>query len=143
VKGLDERRSPAMLHRLAGLVPDHTTRMGPPIRHLTKLLERTDAATKILLIISDGRPFDLDYGQQYGDDHTMRYAVGDTARALTEARDQDVQPYLITVDPAGADYLGAMCDPREYHVITNAYDLPAALASLYLTARGSRKLESR
>jgi hypothetical protein len=135
VKGLDERRSPAVLHRLAGLMPDHTTRMGPPIRHLTSLLERADAATKVLLIISDGRPYDLDYGQQYGDEHVLAYAVGDTARALAEARERGVQPYLITVDPAGADYLGAMCDPREYHVITDAYDLPAALASLYLVAR--------
>ncbi|MFI5894649.1 nitric oxide reductase activation protein NorD [Actinoplanes sp. NPDC051513] len=137
VKDLDERRTPAMLHRLAGLVPDHTTRMGPPIRHLTARLRRHDAATKILLIISDGRPYDLDYGQQYGDDQVLGYAVGDTARALAEARDAGVRPYLITVDPAGADYLGTMCSPREYHVIADAMGLPEALASLYLVARNA------
>lgn len=137
VKGLDERRSPAVLHRLAGLTPDHTTRMGPPIRHLTSLLEKADASTKLLLIVSDGRPYDLDYGQQYGDEAVLRYAVGDTAQALAEARRRGVRPYLITVDPAGADYLGAMCDPREYHVIADAHDLPAALASLYLVARST------
>ena len=38
VKDLDERRTPAMLHRLEGLTPDHTTRMGPAIRHLTARL---------------------------------------------------------------------------------------------------------
>jgi hypothetical protein len=135
VKDLDERRSPAVLHRLAGLTPDHTTRMGPPIRHLTTRLERADASTKVLLIVSDGRPYDLDYGQQYGDDAVLRYAVADTARAMAEARARGVRPYLITVDPAGADYLREMCDPREYHVIADAYDLPAALASLYLVAR--------
>ena len=137
VKDLDERRTPAMLHRLAGLVPDHTTRMGPPIRHLTSLLRRSDAATKILLIVSDGRPYDLDYGQQYGDAAVLSYAVGDTARALEEARTAGVRPYLVTIDPAGGDYLGDMCDPREYHVITNALDLPDALTSLYLVARGA------
>jgi nitric oxide reductase activation protein len=89
----------------------------------------------VLLIISDGRPYDLDYGQQYGDDAVLRYAVADTARAMAEARARGVRPYLITVDPAGADYLGAICDPREYHVIADAYDLPEALASLYLVAR--------
>jgi nitric oxide reductase NorD protein len=135
VKDLDERRSPAMLHRLAGLTPDHTTRMGPPIRHLTSLLARSAASTKVLLIVSDGRPYDLDYGQQYGDEAVMRYAVADTARAMAEARARGVRPYLITVDPAGADYLGGICDPREYHVIADAYDLPAALGSLYLVAR--------
>jgi nitric oxide reductase NorD protein len=135
VKDLDERRSPAVLHRLAGLTPDHTTRMGAPIRHLTDVLSRAAASTKVLLIISDGRPYDLDYGQQYGDEAVMRYAVADTARALAEARRRGVRPYLITVDPAGADYLGAMCDPREYPVIGDAWDLPAALAGLYLVAR--------
>jgi nitric oxide reductase activation protein len=137
VKDLEERRSPAMLHRLAGLTPDHTTRMGPPIRHLTSMLERSEASTKILLIISDGRPYDLDYGQQYGDDAVLTYAVADTARALDEARSRGVRPYLITVDPAGGDYLSEMCDPQEYHVITDARDLPAALAELYLVARAA------
>jgi nitric oxide reductase NorD protein len=135
VKDLDERRTPAMLHRLAGLTPDHTTRMGPPIRHLTSLLRRSPAATKILLIVSDGRPYDLDYGQQYGDSAVLSYAVADTARAMREAREAGVRPYLVTIDPAGGDYLADMCDPQEYHVISNALDLPGALASLYLVAR--------
>jgi hypothetical protein len=137
VKGLDERRTPAMIHRLAGLVPDHTTRMGPPIRHLTSLLRGSDAATKILLIVSDGRPYDLDYGQQYGDAAVLSYAVADTARAMREARQVGVRPYLVTIDPAGGDYLAGMCDPQEYHVINNALDLPGALASLYLVARAA------
>jgi nitric oxide reductase NorD protein len=137
VKDLDERRSPAIRHRMEGLVPDHTTRMGPAIRHLTARLERTDAVTKLLLIISDGRPYDLDYGQQYGEDAILDYALADTARALAEARLRGVRPYLITVDPGGGDYLSRMCDPREYHVISDARDLPRSLAELYAVARGN------
>jgi nitric oxide reductase activation protein len=109
--------------------------MGPPIRHLTSILARSEASTKILLVISDGRPYDLDYGQQYGDDAVLTYAVADAARAMDEARARGVRPYLITVDPAGGDYLSEMCDPQEYHVITDARDLPAALGQLYLVAR--------
>jgi nitric oxide reductase NorD protein len=143
VKDLAERRSPAMLHRLEGLRPDHTTRMGPAIRHLTWRLERESAATKVLLIVSDGRPFDLDYGQQYGESAIMEYAIADTARAMDEARAHGVRPYLITVDPAGGDYLSRMCDPREYHVISDARDLPAALAELYVVARADRSSPAR
>jgi nitric oxide reductase NorD protein len=139
VKDLDERRTPAMLHRLEGLVPDHTTRMGPAIRHLTARLARADAATKVLLVVSDGRPFDLDYGQQYGDSAVLGYAVADTARALAEARERGVRPYLVTVDPAGGDYLSEMCDPREYHVIADARDLPKALGQLYAVARAEAR----
>ena len=135
VKDLDERRTPAMMHRLQGLVPDHTTRMAPAIRHLTSRLERCDAATKVLLVVSDGRPYDFDYGQQYGESAILDYALADTARALAEARTRGVRPYLVTVDPAGGDYLGRMCDPREYHVIKDARDLPESLAQLYVVAR--------
>jgi hypothetical protein len=135
VKELDERRSPTMLHRLQGLRPDHTTRMAPAIRHLARRLESHPAATRIMLIISDGRPFDLDYGQQYGDSAVVSYALADTGRALDEARRRGVWPYLITVDPEGNDYLGDICEPAEYHVIADPRDLPAAVGELYRVAR--------
>lgn len=136
VKELDERRSLTMLHRLQGLRPDHTTRMAPAIRHLTRRLESYAAASKIMLIVSDGRPFDFDYGQRYGDDAVVSYALADTARALTEARRRRVWPYLVTVDPEGGDYLADICEPAEYHVIANPRDLPAAVGELYRIARG-------
>ena len=137
VKDLDERRSPAVLHRLEGLVPDHTTRMAPAIRFLTDRLLRFDAATRILVVVSDGRPFDLDYGQQYGEQMILPYALADTGRALAEARRRGVQPYMITVDPAGEDYLGEICRRQEYHVIGNPRDLPESVAQLYLVARSA------
>lgn len=135
VKDVAERHTRAVWQRLGGLVPDHTTRMGPAIRHLTHRLQAVDAATKLLIVISDGRPFDIDYGQQYGDESILTYAVGDTAKALDEARTRGVHPYLITVDPDGDDYLAGVCDPRGYHVIADATDLPEALAELYVAVR--------
>jgi nitric oxide reductase activation protein len=135
VKELRERFSAATLRRLASLVPDHTTRMAPAIRHITEQLDRYDARTRILVVVSDGRPFDIDYGHAYGERALLPYAVADTAKALAEARRRGVRPYLITVDPAGNDYLGAMCEEREYNVITDARDLPESLAQLYLVAR--------
>jgi nitric oxide reductase NorD protein len=135
VKDVEERHTPTVWRRMGGLVPDHTTRMGPAIRHLSRRLQAVDAATKLLIVISDGRPFDIDYGQQYGDEGILAYAVGDTAKALDEARTSGVHPYLITVDPDGDDYLAGACDPRGYHVIAEAADLPEALAELYVAVR--------
>lgn len=139
VKEPEEARSATTLHRLQGVRPDHTTRMAPAIRHLTRRLERHAAASRLMLIVSDGRPFDLDYGQQYGDDEVVAYALADTGRALAEARRAGVWPYLITVDPDGGDYLADICDPREYHVINDPRDLPAALGELYVVARRDRR----
>jgi nitric oxide reductase NorD protein len=135
VKDMAERHTRTVWQRLGGLVPDHTTRMGPAIRHLARRLQTVDAATRLLVVISDGRPFDIDYGQQYGDEGILAYAVGDTAKALDEARTSGVHPYLITVDPDGDDYLAGACDPRGYHVIAEATDLPEALAELYVAVR--------
>jgi hypothetical protein len=135
VKDVGERRTRTVWRRLSGLEPDHTTRMGPAIRHLARRLQAVEAATKLLIVISDGRPFDIDYGQQYGDEGILGYAVGDTARALDEARASGLHPYLITVDPDGDDYLAGACDPRGYHIIAEATDLPEALAELYVAVR--------
>jgi Mg-chelatase subunit ChlD len=139
VKDVEERRTPAVWHRLGGLVPDHTTRMAPAIRHLTRRLQQTDAATRILMVISDGRPYDIDYGQQYGDEAILTYAVSDTARALEESAAAGVHPYLVTIDPDGADYLGRVCDPAFYHVIAEAQELPEALTDLYAAVRRDAK----
>jgi len=137
VKDVAERHTRAVWQRLGGLTPDHTTRIGPAIRHLTSRLRSVDAATKILIVISDGCPYDIDYGQRYGDEAVRGYAVGDTAKALEEARASGVSPYLITVDPDGDDYLGGACDPRSYHVIADATGLPQALADLYVAVRAN------
>lgn len=123
------------LRALAGLRPMHTTRMGPVIRHLTAKLVRQERPTRLLLIVSDGRPYDLDYGQRYGEDRALDYALADTARALEEARRLGVRPLLVTVDPAGDDYLRSMCDATEYRVIKDIHQLPTALVTLYATAR--------
>lgn len=135
IKDLAERHTSAVWRRLGSVRPDHTTRMGPAIRHLTARLQAADAATKLLIVISDGRPYDIDYGQQYGEESILAYAVADTAAALSEARSDGVNPYLITVDPDGDDYLAGACDPRDYHVIAAAEELPEALADLYVTVR--------
>jgi Mg-chelatase subunit ChlD len=137
VKDVEERTTPAVWHRLGGLTPDHTTRIAPAIRHLTERLRDVDAATKIMFVISDGRPFDIDYGQQYGEQAMLGYSVGDTAKALAEARAAGVSPYLVTVDPDGADYLSTACEPGSYHVIADTLDLPEALATLYTSVRAS------
>jgi nitric oxide reductase NorD protein len=109
--------------------------MAPAIRHLAERLAAVDAVTKILVVISDGRPFDIDYGQQYGDEAILDYTVADTAKALDEARAEGIHPYLVTVDPEGEDYLSRACDPRSYHVIGETAELPQALADLYVSVR--------
>jgi nitric oxide reductase activation protein len=130
LKDFGEPLGGVVLRRAAGVKPMHATRMGAAIRHATRRMRGLSQVTKLLLILSDGRPFDVDYGSVYGHDGVLEYAVSDTSRALDEARHTGVRPYLLTVDAGGEDYLRAMCS-RDYEVLTSIGALPQRLTGLY------------
>ncbi len=131
LKDLDERLSDRVAARLGNMKPVHTTRMGPAIRHAIRKLRSHEARTRLLVLISDGRPFDLDYGQEYGDGAEIDYAIHDTREALDEARRADIAPFVLTIDPQGGDYLKGMCDGLGYEVLEDVNQLPARLLALY------------
>jgi nitric oxide reductase activation protein len=131
VKDLDERLSDTVATRFEKMRAVHTTRMGPAIRHAIRKLRAHESKTKVLLLLSDGRPFDIDYGQEYGDGAEIAYAQNDTRQALLEARQSGITPFVLTVDPHGNDYLREMCDGIGYEVLQDVGELPLRLVSLY------------
>ena len=88
--------------------------MGAAIRHAITKLETQDANTKILFLISDGRPQDRGYSREGVE---KEYAVHDTHMALVEARHKSITPFCLTVDKAGHDYLKSMCGDMGYEVL--------------------------
>ena len=133
LKDFEERLSDRVAARIDNIKPLHTTRMGPAIRHTVRKLRGQQSRTKLLMLISDGRPFDLDYGQQYGEDAEVDYAINDTRQALNEARQAGITPFVLTIDPQGNDYLRIMCDGIDYEVLDDINQLPARLLALYRT----------
>lgn len=131
LKDLDERLGDSVVSRFDRMRALHTTRMGAAIRHATRKLRGHEAKTKLLVLLCDGRPFDVDYGQEYGEGAEFDYAVHDTRQALNEARERGVRPFVLAIDPQGEDYLRAMCDGLGYEALTDVNDLPLRLVSLY------------
>jgi nitric oxide reductase activation protein len=131
LKDLDERLSDTAAARFESMRPLHTTRMGAALRHAVRKLRAHESKTKLLLLLSDGRPFDLDYGQQYGDGAEVAYAQNDTRQALLEAQQHGIRPFVLTVDPHGNDYLREMCDGIGYEVLNDVAELPLRLVTLY------------
>ena len=136
VKDFQERLSQRIARRIARIEPSHATRMGAAIRHTIRKLERVEAGCRLLFLLSDGRPYDRDYGRDADD---QEYAVQDTRQALLEAKRRGVRPFCLTIDRSGEDYLRKMCDEIPYEVVTKVEELPLRLVTAYpkLTARRS------
>jgi len=128
IKDINEEFSDKVKRRIDKVTPLHATRMGAAIRHAITKLENQDAKTKIMFLISDGRPQDRGYSREGVE---KEYAVHDTHMALVEARRKDIIPFCLTVDKAGHDYLKSMCGDMGYEVLADIWSLPERLPMLY------------
>lgn len=124
IKDFEEPYTTLVKNRIAGIEPQDYTRMGAAIRHLTKLLSRVEAKTKVLITLSDGRPDDQDgYRGSYG--------IEDTRRALIEAKFLGIHPFCITIDEEAMDYLQHMYGPVNFTIVDQVDKLPYKVSDIY------------
>ena len=120
MKDFAERRGDGVWRRIAAMEPQGNTRFGAAVRHATHLLAHEPAGHHLLLILSDGRPNDVDgYHEEYG--------VADTRQAVHEARAQGVFPFCLTVDRNAAEYLPHIFGIAGHAVLRDPRQLPMAL----------------
>ncbi|MDM8566495.1 VWA domain-containing protein [Candidatus Halobeggiatoa sp. HSG11] len=110
--------------RINEIKPGYYTRMGAALRHASNLLTQQKTSQSLLLLLTDGKPNDLD---QY----EGRYGVEDTRMALHEARKQGLQPFCVTIDEKANDYLPYIFGTNSHVVIRNPVELPKKLPYLY------------
>ena len=118
VKDFEERLDARVVRRIQALKPGSYTRMGAAIRHATALLEKRPHTHRLLLVLTDGKPNDIDH-------YEGRYAIEDTRVAVQEARRAGLRLFGVTVDAQGRDYLPYIFGPGAYaifpHVGTSAF----------------------
>jgi len=129
LKDFSERYDNTARGRIAALKPGYYTRMGAAIRHATSILTEQRAQQRLMLILTDGKPNDLDH-------YEGRYGIEDTRHAVLEAREQGLQPFCVTVDEKGSDYLSHLFGLGRYVVIRKPADLPKQLPLLYAQLTG-------
>lgn len=125
VKEIGERYDDRVKGRIGGIYGRQKTRMGPALRHATKRLMSVDAHVKLLILLTDGKPYDSDTYQ----DNT--YAQEDTKMALREARREKIHLFCVTVDQEAADYLPHMYSDANFVIIDDVTTLPQKLPQLY------------
>ena len=124
IKEISDRYDDRVKERLAAIGPKEYTRMGPPIRHMINHFKKVDTRTRLLIILSDGKPEDYD-------DYKSEYAIEDTRKALAEAKGAGIQPYCITIDKEAHDYLEHLFGSGNYTFVPAIELLPSRLTEIY------------
>ncbi len=128
VKSFLEALSPTVKGRIGAIEPKQSTRMGAALRHSVEKLKDVACRVKLLVLLSDGFPQDMDYGS---DRRSIAYGIRDTMTALQEADRAGILTFCLTVDKAGHDYLREMCEPSRYLVLEDVASLPTELPKVY------------
>jgi hypothetical protein len=123
MKEFDERDRSLPARRIGAVTSLHQNRDGAAIRHATSKLLAREARIRLLVLLSDGRPLDDGYADEY--------ALEDTKRALREARAAGVDPFCITVDRNADEYLTRMYGDVDFLVIDRIAALPERLPRVY------------
>lgn len=110
--------------RIGAIKPGYYTRMGAAIRYASSLLAQQPEERRLLLLLTDGKPNDLDR-------YEGRYGIEDTRHALEQARELGLQPFCVTIDRQAGDYLPHLFGSGGYVVIGQPRQLPRELPRLY------------
>jgi hypothetical protein len=124
VKDFDEKYSDEVKRRIGGIGFQNNTRLGAAIRHATARLAKQEARTRLLIVLSDGRPYDHDYGD-------ARYAREDTREALRQAKNQGITPFCITIDRESEAELRDLYGEIGYTIIDDVLSLPERMPGIY------------
>jgi nitric oxide reductase NorD protein len=124
IVGFDDTASvEAVRSRIAAVEPDGFTRLGTALRHATALLSRRTAHRRLLLLLSDGRPNDVDV-------YEGRYGVEDTRAAVAEARLAGVYCFCLTVDREAPRYAPRIFGAPYFAVLPHPERLPTVVLGL-------------
>jgi nitric oxide reductase NorD protein len=120
LKRFDEPAGAVVRRRIAALDADRYTRLGAPVRHLTAALCRERACRRLLIVLSDGKPNDVDV-------YEGRYGVEDTRQAVAEARRQGVAVFCLTIDREAPRYANRIFGRAGFAVLRRTDQLPSVL----------------
>ncbi|WP_432448452.1 nitric oxide reductase activation protein NorD [Aliiroseovarius marinus] len=123
-KGFDEPMGPRVEARIGGLTPAFYTRLGAAIRHSSTGLDDRPNARRLLLVITDGKPNDLDH-------YEGRHGIEDSRMAVREARRKGHAVHGVVVDQKGQGWVQRIFGTDGFSVVPDASRLTAALPEIY------------
>ncbi len=124
IKGFSEHWNLDVKSRLAAMGAGYSTRMGAAMRHAAHYLEHQKADKKLLLVLTDGEPADIDVRDE-------RHLIEDSRMAVRELDQLGIYSYCINLDPKADEYVADIFG-NQYSIIDKLESLPEKLPKLFL-----------
>ncbi|MEZ5535295.1 MAG: VWA domain-containing protein [Thiolinea sp.] len=124
IKGYSEQWGDEVKARLAAMDASYSTRMGAAMRHAAHYLAHQEAEKKLLLVLTDGEPADID-------SKDPQMLIQDTAMAVRELHQQGIYSYCINMDPKADDYVADIFG-NQYTIIDHVEKLPEQLPAVFM-----------
>ncbi|MFP7570525.1 nitric oxide reductase activation protein NorD [Marivita sp. S2033] len=125
-KSFDQKMSGAVIDNICALKPGHYTRLGAAIRHVSAQLAEETAARKLLIVLTDGKPNDLDH-------YEGQHGIEDSHMAVAEARRLGQTVHGIVVDEDGQDWFARIFGRGGFHLLPRPSRLTRVLPDIYRT----------
>jgi nitric oxide reductase NorD protein len=124
VKGFDEPFGPTIMKRIGAIRPGYYTRIGAAVRHAAAELEQRSNRHRLLLVLTDGKPNDVDH-------YEGRYGIEDTRKAVHDARSRGLSVFGVTIDAKAQAYFPHLFGRGHYAIVPHLGHLSAALPRIY------------
>lgn len=125
IKGYSEHWDDEVKGRLAAMEASYSTRMGAAMRHAAHYLDKQQADKKLMLILTDGEPADIDTKDG-------RILIEDARQAVKELDQQGIYAYCINLDPKADEYVADIFG-KQYTIIDKVAQLPEKLPELFIS----------
>ncbi|WP_281968381.1 nitric oxide reductase activation protein NorD [Roseovarius nanhaiticus] len=125
-KDFDTPMSGEITANIGALKPGHYTRLGAAIRHVSAQLAEEPSARKLLIVLTDGKPNDLDH-------YEGQHGIEDSHMAVREARAAGQSLHGIVIDEDGQDWFARIFGRGGFTLLPNPARLTRALPDIYRT----------
>ncbi|OOY98351.1 nitric oxide reductase activation protein NorD [Solemya velum gill symbiont] len=115
--------------RMAGMKGNLSTRMGAALRHAGWHLTQQNAQKRLVLLVTDGEPADID-------ERDPQYLRHDTKKAVEDLAMQGVYTYCLTLDPNADQYVSRIFGENNYSIVDDVERLPERLPNVFAALTG-------
>jgi nitric oxide reductase NorD protein len=128
-KDFDQHYDDEAKSRMAGMKGGLSTRMGAALRHAGWHLTQQSAQKRLVLLVTDGEPADID-------ERDPQYLRHDAKKAVEDLAMQGVYTYCLTLDPDADRYVARIFGENNYSIVDHVERLPERLPNVFAAITG-------